>query len=294
MAQLTAGEPAGQKQVVITIDDRGNVRVVHEITKSESVKQVNLVKGTALNLKVVDVQGNDVQYGTIGLKEISIITIFPTDKNVIVVYNLVDALFLEGDMWTWNYAYPVSSTFIFPDKVDLVYVNSNPVKLDGAKIRCHGCNALIEFVIDEPIYVEQVQWEDEKFTVGIRTVTEITSFRFDQPTKSIAFKVKENNQLITLFIPLELLWNPYEVFVGDQKILKREFFSNETHVWLNIRPETAGTVQIIGSSVIPEFPLFAPLFLGIIVVIILQFRNKINLRQSHKNKTHIRLSVHGR
>ena len=85
------------------------------------------------------------------------------------------------------------------------------------------------------------------------------------------------NQLVTLAIPLELLWNPYEVFVDDKKILKHEFLTNETHVWLNIRPETAGHVEIIGTSVIPEFPILPPLALGIAMLLFIQFRNKFNL-----------------
>jgi hypothetical protein len=94
----------------------------------------------------------------------------------------------------------------------------------------------------------------------------------------MSFNVNGDKQLITLIIPLELLWNPYEVYLDDQKILKHEFFSNSTHVWLNIRPENSGTIRIIGTSVVPEFPLFVPFFIGISAVILLQLRNKLNLR----------------
>ncbi|MGI0097993.1 MAG: hypothetical protein ACREAJ_06360, partial [Nitrosopumilaceae archaeon] len=90
--------------------------------------------------------------------------------------------------------------------------------------------------------------------------------------------VEEDNQLITLIIPLELLWSPYEVYLDDQKILKHEFFSNQTHAWLNIRPETSGTIQIIGTTVVPEFPILSPLFIGIAIIIGLQLKNRINPR----------------
>ena len=182
-------------------------------------------------------------------------------------------------MWTWDFLYLQTTTFILPEGLDLLYVNSTPVMLQDAKgITCHGCQAKIEYVLDQPTNTNEVQWEDRRFTVGIRSLTDVSSFNFDQPTKRISFNVKEDNQLITLIIPLELLWSPYEVYLDDQKILKHEFFSNQTHAWLNIRPETSGTIQIIGTTVVPEFPVLSPLFIGIAIIIGLQLKNRINPR----------------
>jgi len=84
--------------------------------------------------------------------------------------------------------------------------------------------------------------------------------------------------LITLIIPLELLWSPYDVYLNEEKILKHEFFSNETHSWLNFRPENSGSIEIIGTTVVPEFPILAPLFVGIAIVVALQLKNRLNLR----------------
>ncbi len=80
-----------------------------------------------------------------------------------------------------------------------------------------------------------------------------------------------------MIIPLELLWNPYQVIEVDEKLHKHEFQINQTHVGLNFRPVTGEGIQVIGTSVVPEFPLFAPLVIGVIMVIALGFRNKINL-----------------
>jgi hypothetical protein len=284
-AQLTLGEPAIQKFIEITIDEQGEVHVLHEIKNSQTVVQVDTIDGTISNLKVIDEKGNDVEYGTIGIENVSGITVFPSEEDVIIEYDLDDALFYKNGMWVWDFYNEETTTIIFPKGVDLLFVNNSPVLLQDAKgITCYGrsqnaiCDAYIEYVISESTKLTKVQWEDRDFVVGIRTLTEISSFNFDQPTKSISFNVNEDKQLITLIIPLELLWNPYEVYLDDQKILKREFFSNGTHVWLNIRPENSGTIQIIGTSVVPEFPLFVPFFIGISAVILLQLRNKLNLR----------------
>jgi len=276
--QLSIGEQAEQKLVKITLGKQGEVHVFHEIKESGNVIQIKTIEGTLSNLKVIDNDGNDVDYASTGLENITGITIFSSQEDVIIEYDLDDALFFKDGIWYWDFLYLETTTFIFPEGVDLVFINDRPVMLQDAKgVTCHGCQALIEYVLDEPLNLEKIQWEDYSFNLGIRSLSKISSLNFEQSSKSISFNVNEDNQLVTLIIPLELLWSPYEVFLDDQKILKHEFFSNETHAWLNIRPESSGTIQIIGTTVIPEFPLFAPLFLGIAAVIVLQLKNKINL-----------------
>jgi len=63
-----------------------------------------------------------------------------------------------------------------------------------------------------------------------------------------------------------------------EKFLNMNFFANETHSWLNFRPDNSGSIEIIGTTVVPEFPIIAPLFVGIVIVIALQFKNRLNLR----------------
>ena len=278
-AQITIGDPADQKLVKITINKQGEVHVLHEIRHSNHVVQIKTIEGTLSNLKVIDIKGNYVEYGTTGVESTTGITIFSSEEDVIIEYDLDDVLLVKDGMWTWDFLYLQTTTFILPENLDLIYVNSTPVMLQDAKgITCHGCQAKIEYVLDQPTNTNEVKWEDRKFIVGIRSLTDISSFNFDQPTKNISFDVKEDNQLITLIIPLELLWSPYEVYLDDQKILKHEFFSNQTHAWLNIRPETSGTIQIIGTTVVPEFPILSPLFIGIAIIIGLQLKNRFNPR----------------
>jgi len=65
-AQITLGDPADQKLVKITINEQGEVHVLHEIRDSKNVVQINTIEGTLSNLKVIDIKGNDVEYGTTG------------------------------------------------------------------------------------------------------------------------------------------------------------------------------------------------------------------------------------
>ena len=262
----------------ITIDESGKVHVIHNVKKDNEVKEVPIIAKSFSNLVVIDDKGNEPQHALV-TDEFASIHVFPTKENYVVEYDLEDVINFKNGLWRWDFLYVASTTFIFPENVDLVFANNMPVKMDERRgMVCHGCNVKLEYVIDEPVYVKNVQWEEKTFQVGFRTLTEITSFNFDQPRKSISFDINEKNQLITLFIPLELLWNPYDVYLNDNNILKHEFFNNGTHVWLNIRPGDIGQITIIGTSVVPEFPILIPLFLGIAGVVILHQRIRLSLR----------------
>ncbi len=278
-AQISFGTPAEHVSIRVTIEENGDVRVVHVVKKSNDNVQVKMLPGTIENLQVVDGAGNEIQHAVGGH---SVITLFPPKVNFGVEYDLKDVLILKDGVWTWDFLYTESKNgveFYFPDEFNLIFVNDRPVRVVNAEgMRCHGCDMFLEYVIDEPIILKEVEWEEQKFPVSISTLDEINSFNFDQPRRSLSFETTQEDRLITLIIPLELLWNPYQVYLDDQKILNHQFYQNDTHVWLNIKPKTVGTIEIIGISAIPEFSLLLPLVLGITIVIGFQAKNKINLR----------------
>jgi len=278
-AQISFGTPAEHASLKITIEENGDVHVIHVVKKNDKNVQVSLIPGTVENIEVKDVNGNAVQYAMSG--DDILITLFPPKTNISIEYDLKDVLVLKNGVWTWNYLYTKSdhSEFILPDKVDLAFANDRPVHIMAADgLRCHGCQMVLEYVIDEPMIINEIEWEGQKFPVFIRTLDEIKSFSFDQPSRSLSFETTDGNRFITLVIPLELLWNPYEVYLDGEKFLKHEFSQNSTHVWLNIRPEAAGTIEIIGVSAVPEFSILFPLVLGIVMVVGFSIKNKINLR----------------
>ena len=282
--QITVGEPAHHKLITMNLGEEGQVHVIHEIRRVFSPVHVEVLEGTLSNLSVIDEEGNSVEYAETGVESTTGVTIFSSKEDVFVEYDLDEVLFFEDGLWKIDYFNVETTKIIFPEGVDLLFVNDRPVLLHDAKgITCFGksnaatCDAFIEYVIDEPTQSIEIEWEQQKFFVGMRTLEEIPSLDFDQPSKKISFDVSDAEPLVTLIIPLELLWEPYEVFLNDEKILKHEFFSNETHSWLNIRPENSGTVEIIGTTVVPEFPILAPLVVGIAFVVILQLKNRFNL-----------------
>lgn len=249
--EISIGEKAEQKSVNVVISSSDEIHVKHVIASSNSPKQVELIDGTITNITVSDEEGKEKQFGIIGDNDG--VMIFPSQKNTIVEYDLGDVLFLKDNVWTWDFRYLETTSFIIPKEVDLVFVNNKPVYL-GEKngISCHGCQMILEYSINEPKILKNIKLENKEFLFEIRTFAEINQFNFDQPTKSISFEVNGENQFVTTIIPLELLSRPYNVFMGDEKIFFHEYINNGTHVWLNIRPDNSGNVSIIGTTVISD------------------------------------------
>ncbi len=279
-AQISIGGSVSAEHVSVkvTISENGDVHVIHVVKKSDKNIQVSMIPGKIDSVQVLDDNNNEIQHLVSGH---NVVTLFPPEVNIGVEYDLKDVLILKDGVWTWDFLYTESKNgveFFFPDEFDLIFVNDRPIRIVNAEgLRCHGCDMFLEYVIDEPTILNDVEWEEQKFPVFIRTLDEINSFNFDQSRRSLSFETTQKDRFITLIIPLELLWNPYEVYLDDQKILKHEFSQNSTHVWLNIKPDNAGTIEIIGISTIPEFSILLPLVLGITIVIGFQAKNKINL-----------------
>ncbi len=278
-AQSPIGNLATQERTDVIISEDGDVHVVHEIKKdSRAARSFTMMPGVDSNLSVIDINGNEIQYGFV--EEQKILTVFPSNENVLVEYDLDDVFTQNNGVWKWDFLYTDSepTKFIFPDNIELVFVNERPVYMKELKnMNCHGCQMKLEFVPNQNKILKDITWEDKKFDVVIRTLSNVDSFVFDQPSRSISLDTTGDNQIITMIIPLELLWNPYQVIEVDEKLHKHEFQINQTHMGLNFRPVTGEGIQVIGTSVVPEFPLFAPLVIGVIMVIALGFRNKINL-----------------
>jgi hypothetical protein len=275
--EISIAGKAQQKSVEITISDEGNAHVKHIIKSSNSPKQFELIDGTIKNLIITDEDGNKESATVIG--ENDSVMILPSNSNSIVEYDLENLLIQKDSLWTLDFLYLESTTFFIPEKINLIYVNERPVNMAGEKgFICHGCQMVLEYSFDEQKDINHVTWEDRGFDVEINTITEIKDFNFNQPLKEINFKINEDNQFVTIVIPLELLWKPYLIFLDDKKILFHEYMNNGTHVWLNMRPETAGEISIIGTTVVPEFPVIAPLAIGFLIIMMVPLMKKFNLR----------------
>ena len=274
-AQISIGQKANQKSVEVIINSEGEVHVKHIVHKSSLPTDLELIYGTVSNVSVTNEEGDELLFS---MNDDRTLLVQPSNEESIVEYDLEHALIQTNGVWTWSFRYLETTSFYFPDEVKLIFSNERPVYLDEKKgISCHGCQMVLEYSINESKILENVTWEDKEFEVEILTHSNIDNFVFDQPTRSISFDVSNENQFVTTIIPLELLWNPYVVFLDDEKIFFHEYNNDGTHVWLSLKPETSGTISIIGTTVIPEFPIIAPLAIGFLMILIIPFTKKFNL-----------------
>ena len=278
--QISIGEKAVQKSVEVYISNEGEVHVIHEIRQSSSPKQIDFIMGEISNLKVIDENGEKIVYTNIsdGKKEIGIL-VNNSNEDYFIEYDLDGVLTRNGSFWEWNIKYLETISIIFPEKTFWVFVNQNPIFLNDKKgIACHGCQMFLEMSFNLDKQIVDVNWEDRKFVVEFLTDTEIEQFVFDQPMKTISFDVNESEKHVLTLIPLELLWGPYAVFLDDEKIQYNDNYNNGTHVWIHVKPETPGTVSIIGTTVVPEFSMFIPLIMGFMIILTVPLVKKFSLR----------------
>ena len=280
-AQIGLGKPAVLGEVSVTIEDFDKLHVVHEVIRSDSASELQLMEGSVSNIEVLDKEGNEVEYAVASGFGTPIVTVFPTNQEVFVSYDLSDVMYTKhGTTWTLHFLYLATTTFHLPESVDLAFVNDRPVHFKNAKtFNCHGCEMVLEFVPNEKKITEKVSWEGRDFDVEVWASTELNSFNFDQPSKSISYDFDDSERWVTLIIPLELLWNPYQAWLDDEKIFTHEFQVDDEHRGVSLKLDEAGTVSIVGTSVIPEFPMIIPIMLvAITMVILLQSRNRFSLR----------------
>ncbi len=265
-----------QRSVEVTISDSGDVHAKHIVSFSNVPNQIDLIDGTIENLIITDGKGEEQIVTKIG--GVNAVMIFPSNTDSIIEYDLEDVLLLKEDMWTWDFLYLQSTSFIFPDKAGLIFTNERPIYLEDKKgIMCHGCQMILEYSFNEPKIFKNITWEDKEFLVEIQSHANIDNFVFDQPAKSITFNFNDENKFVTTIIPLELLWEPYTVFLDDEKIAFHQFINNGTHVGFSMKPPNSGEISVIGTTVIPEFPIIAPLAIGFLMVLVIPFVRKFNL-----------------
>jgi hypothetical protein len=245
-------EDSKQKSVKVTIGLTGEMQVEHVIDDLDVPSQIDLINGTKSNLTVKDQEGNEVQFGQIG--DADSLLILPSDEETIIEYDLEDKLILKDNVWTLDFLYLESTSFIFPEKVDLIFVNNQPAYL-GEKngILCHGCQMVLEYSLDEPRIFENIKIQDSKFLIEIRSWMKISQFSFD-PSSGISFEVIGDDKFITTILPVNLLSKPYQVYLDEEKIRFQTTFNNDTHVWLNMKPQNSGEVLVTG-SLIPEIKI---------------------------------------
>lgn len=277
--ELTMGQKPIE-DIKIVLNSNGTAHVTHFVKGNSLASiQVTTIKGNMTNFSVTDLNGSSVQYFTVATAQKSVL-FPPTSRNMTVIsYDLTNAMSQINGVWEWNYTTPSDTSFTdfyFPKGVDTIWANDRPVYIGDKGLRQHGNGFTLDYIITQPTTLQNVQWQNSNFIVGIQTLSDLGPYTFDQSAKAFAFDVNKPHSFVTVIMPQQLLWGPYQSKLNGNGTLTTTFHNNGTHAWIGFHPSKSGTIQITGTTAIPEFPLFVPLVIGITAAIVLQFRNRLS------------------
>ena len=280
-AQFSIGVEAEQKLIELTVDKSEIIKVKHVISASKMPVTVNLFNGVIVeSIEIKNENGEKRQISlTQNDKENKLVTIFPTESNSVIKYDLADKSSLYNNLWTLRTEYTETYSILFPEDVNYIFLNNNIIPLENQKgiLVNGGGSVIVQYYSELPKTIQNVEWEENQFDVEIITNIQINKFNFKQISKSISFKINEKDEFVTLSIPQELLGGPYVVLLDDEKIRYSKNYENENNILLTIKPDSVGNIEIIGTTVIPEFSMFIPLIMGFLIILTVPFVKKINL-----------------
>ncbi len=259
----------------IATSSDGVANVKHTVVRSGTPQHLDLIKGTPTNITVTDEDGQVKAYEMVGDGRILLL---PSTTNLIVEYKLKDAIIKDREYWSWEFHYQMTTKFSFPDDVQVVYLNGRSIHMDESDgVVCHGCQITLEYSLGEKSIVKYATWEDRRFDVEIITHLMVEDFVFEQPTKSISVDVSTADQYLTIVMPLELLGEPYSVFLNEERLFAQIDHRNDTHVWVHMKPSEPGEIVMVGTTVIPEFSMMIPLVVGFMIILMIPLARRITL-----------------
>ena len=278
--QLTLGSEAKQESIEVKINTNGEISVKHIVSSSNMPSSLPLFTGEISNLIITNELGEKLNSGTANDAKGNLsVMVLPSNQLTIIEYDLENAS-LNDNLFSKEISYPERFSVLFDESINLIFVNDNLIFLDGKKgISINGGgDTKIEFYSNESKIIEKVVWEENEFDVEIISDSNIQSFNFNQPEKSISFQINDENKFVTITMSEELLGGPYVTLLNDEQIKYSKFIRDGNIVSLNLKPETPGQITIIGTTVIPEFSMFIPLIMGFMIILMVPMMRKFTLR----------------
>jgi len=253
-AQLSLGTEANQKLIEVKLNKSEIVNVKHIISASGVPVSVNLFDGVITeSIIVTNSNGDENQFGLVGYGEaLESITIFPSESDIIIKYNLEDASTSYENLWTVRIGYSETFDILFSKEIDMFFFNNTIIQLENKNgITANGGgNAIIQYYDKIPKIIEEVSWEQNKFDIEIITNSKIDNFNFNQESKNITFDINEKNKFLTISMEEELVGSPYVILLNNEKILYNKSLNKENYVLLSMKPQAVGEITISNSEYI--------------------------------------------
>ncbi|HEV2192958.1 MAG TPA: hypothetical protein VGR54_04975 [Nitrosopumilaceae archaeon] len=242
-----------ENSLTIVVSSNGMVKVIEKITPRVTVSSINIpvISNKISNVLVTDEKNtvlNTVQNGnTIRIDSLGA-------SHVTLTYS---AKILEKTSGIWNLAYNghIVSTIILPHISDIISVNNIPLDIKDDTVMMPTGEISLSYTVRAVSTNNFVaSWNNSNYPVNIITSSKVDNFGFVQNSKTISLTV-DNAAPMLVIIPKLLLGGPYGVQLNDHPIEFKEYYQNSTHSWLKIDPTSSGSIKIIGTSAIPEFPI---------------------------------------
>ena len=273
------GEVIQTNKIIFEIGKDTTVHVKHVIIGSTwspgEPKLIKTLPGKHTNLQVTDEDGDYLRpIGFVGDTFEESEYIIAGQKphkgyDLVAEYDLENFLEIsDNGLWSKHFIFPHDVEIFIDEDIEIIFANSRPVNVADAKgINCMGCNLKIEFFDDsKPILktvirnetkLEEISSTGEKFILGFLSDGNINNLNFIDELNYISFSVDQQDQLVLVKIPLDLLLSPYHVYFteNDQEILaesdqvrKNEYGQTEKYANLSFRAETGGIIHVVGSD----------------------------------------------
>jgi len=256
-----------QQLIIFEVGKHADIQVKHVIeTGAWDINRPRVIEvfpGAHSDLTVVDEDGDRLNFSYEGetFEESKYIILNQKLGNydLIAEYSLDNFMELKNGLWAKELVLGNDVTVMVEDDIELIFVNSRPIDVSEAKgINCIGCSMNLEYFDIEKVSSKEILLSNEKFTIDFLSNGKISEIEFIGGGKQLlSFDVTEKDQLFVIKIPLDLMLNPYDVYLTEKddmdldqidKIRKTEFSQDETHVNVSFRTFGEGTVSVVGAT----------------------------------------------
>jgi len=147
----------------------------------------------------------------------------------------------------------------------------------------HGVD---NFPLVQPVEPIPILWENKAYPLTLRCNSTVSAFRFAQPDKAVTFSVAgppNSTGYFNLTVPRILLsGDPWKMIVNGTDVTSQAIIAaNQTHTSIYLAyMQSNHNIQLIGTSVIPEYPALSIFALVMLFTILFTFSLKTKKKRS--------------
>lgn len=257
-----------QGSITITLSTDGMAKVVEKMDTRTTVSSiiVPLISDKISNLIVTDEKNNALTISQNG-NQVKIDTLGAS--RVTLTYS-ADILKKTTGIWDLNYNSTIPSTVILPPASVIVSAKEIPNDIQNNVVSMPTGQVSLSYTVRDSTANQFIAtWNKSNYVTLIITSSKIEKFGFDQSSKSLSFTV-DSTAPVLVVIPNSLLGDPYGIQLNNNPMEFKQSYQNSTHSWLRIEPSSSGSIKIIGTTVVPEFPVvILPFIIALISIVAL-------------------------